>query len=49
VWRNNDLDPHVGGAILLGEYLYGSNWRNLVEDVPDPFLLIIPLWLENVK
>lgn len=27
VWRNNDLDPHVGGAILLGNYLYGSNWE----------------------
>ncbi len=27
VWKNNDLDPHVGGAILLGEYLYGSNWE----------------------
>ncbi len=27
VWRNNDLDPHVGGAILLGDYLYGSNYE----------------------
>lgn len=27
VWKNNDLDPHVGGALLLGEYLYGSNWE----------------------
>jgi outer membrane protein assembly factor BamB len=27
VWKNNDLDPHVGGAILLGDYLYGSNWE----------------------
>lgn len=27
VWRNNDLDPHVGGAILVGDYLYGSNWE----------------------
>jgi len=27
VWRNNDMDPHVGGAILLGDYLYGSNWE----------------------
>ena len=26
-WRNNDLDPHVGGAILLDDYLYGSNWE----------------------
>lgn len=27
VWKNIDLDPHVGGAILLGDYLYGSNWE----------------------
>jgi outer membrane protein assembly factor BamB len=27
VWRNNDLDPCLGGAILLGDYLYGSNWE----------------------
>ena len=27
-WRNNDLDPHVGGAILLGDYLYGSNYES---------------------
>ena len=27
VWKNNDLDPHVGGALLLGGYLYGSNWE----------------------
>jgi outer membrane protein assembly factor BamB len=27
VWKNNDLDPHVGGALLLGDYLYGSNWE----------------------
>jgi outer membrane protein assembly factor BamB len=27
VWKNDDLDPHVGGAILLGGYLYGSNWE----------------------
>jgi outer membrane protein assembly factor BamB len=27
VWKNNDLDPHVGGAVLLGNYLYGSNWE----------------------
>jgi outer membrane protein assembly factor BamB len=27
VWRNDDLDPHVGGAILLGDYLYGSNYE----------------------
>ncbi len=28
VWRNDDLDPHVGGAILLGDYLYGSNYES---------------------
>ena len=28
VWRNDDLDPHVGGAILLGEYVYGSNYES---------------------
>jgi outer membrane protein assembly factor BamB len=28
VWRNEDFDPHVGGAILLGEYLYGSNYES---------------------
>lgn len=27
VWRNNDLDPCLGGVILLGDYLYGSNWE----------------------
>jgi hypothetical protein len=27
VWRNNDLDPCLGGMILLGDYLYGSNWE----------------------
>lgn len=27
VWRNNDLDPCLGGVILLGAYLYGSNWE----------------------
>jgi outer membrane protein assembly factor BamB len=27
VWKNNDMDPHVGGAILLGDYIYGSNWE----------------------
>ncbi len=27
LWRNDDLDPHVGGAILLGDYLYGSNYE----------------------
>jgi outer membrane protein assembly factor BamB len=28
VWRNNDLDPHVGGAILLGDFIYGSNYES---------------------
>jgi outer membrane protein assembly factor BamB len=28
VWRNEDFDPHVGGAILLGDYLYGSNYES---------------------
>lgn len=27
LWRNDDLDPHVGGAILLGDYLYGSDYE----------------------
>ena len=27
-WRNNDLDPHVGGAVLLGDYVYGSNYES---------------------
>lgn len=27
VWKNDDLDPHVGGAILLGDYVYGSNYE----------------------
>ena len=28
VWRNNDLDPCLGGEILLGDCLFGSNWEN---------------------
>jgi outer membrane protein assembly factor BamB len=28
VWRNDDLDPHVGGAILLGDFVYGSNYES---------------------
>lgn len=28
VWRNDDLDPHVGGAILVGDFLYGSNYES---------------------
>jgi len=27
VWKNTDLDPHLGGVILLGNQLYGSNWE----------------------
>jgi outer membrane protein assembly factor BamB len=27
-WKNDDLDPHVGGALLVGRYLYGSNWES---------------------
>jgi len=27
VWKNNDLDPHVGGVVLIGNNLYGSNWE----------------------
>jgi len=27
VWRNNDLDPCLGGEILLGDCLFGSNWE----------------------
>jgi outer membrane protein assembly factor BamB len=28
VWKNDDLDPHVGGAILLGDFVYGSNYES---------------------
>jgi outer membrane protein assembly factor BamB len=28
VWKNAELDPHVGGAILLGDYVYGSNYES---------------------
>jgi hypothetical protein len=27
VWKNIDIDPHVGGAILLGDQLYSSTWE----------------------
>jgi outer membrane protein assembly factor BamB len=27
VWKNADIDPHVGGAILLGNHLYSSTWE----------------------
>lgn len=25
VWKNTDLDPHVGGMVLLGNYIFSSN------------------------
>jgi outer membrane protein assembly factor BamB len=28
VWRNNDLDTHFGGYVLLNNIIYGSNWIN---------------------
>ena len=28
VWRNNDLDTHVGGFVLIDDIIYGSNWIN---------------------
>jgi hypothetical protein len=28
VWRNNDLDTHIGGYVLLNNIIYGSNWIN---------------------
>jgi outer membrane protein assembly factor BamB len=28
LWKNPDFDPHVGGAILLGDYVYGSNYES---------------------
>lgn len=27
-WTNKDLDTHMGGAVLVDGYLYGSNWLN---------------------
>jgi outer membrane protein assembly factor BamB len=27
VWKNSDIDPHVGGAVLLGNHLYSSTWE----------------------
>lgn len=27
-WANEDLDVHHGGIVKVGEYLYGSNWKN---------------------
>lgn len=28
VWRNNDLDTHHGGQVLINGIIYGSNWIN---------------------
>ncbi|MQY78854.1 MAG: PQQ-binding-like beta-propeller repeat protein [Bacteroidetes bacterium] len=28
VWENRDLDPHHGGLVLLGDYIYGSNMKS---------------------
>lgn len=28
VWKNTDIDIHLGGAILNNGYLYASNWQN---------------------
>jgi hypothetical protein len=28
VWKNNDIDPHVGGVIFLDNYLYSSTYEN---------------------
>jgi len=28
IWKNNDIDPHVGGVILLENYLFSSTWDN---------------------
>ncbi len=27
-WENKDFDVHHGSVVLLGDYLYGANWRN---------------------
>jgi outer membrane protein assembly factor BamB len=28
LWRNNDLDTHIGGIVLVNGVIYGSNWIN---------------------
>jgi outer membrane protein assembly factor BamB len=28
IWKNTDIDPHVGGVIFLDNYLYSSTWDN---------------------
>jgi outer membrane protein assembly factor BamB len=27
-WENKDFDVHHGSVVLLGDYLYGANWKN---------------------
>lgn len=27
-WTNPDFDNHIGGAVKVGDYIYGSNWKN---------------------
>ena len=27
VWKNTDIDPHVGGFVLIGNYLFSSNYQ----------------------
>lgn len=28
LWKNKDIDPHHGGVVLLGDYLFSSNYEN---------------------
>ncbi|MCW3785278.1 PQQ-binding-like beta-propeller repeat protein [Plebeiibacterium sediminum] len=28
IWRNEDLDTHLGGFVLVDQTIYGSNWLN---------------------
>lgn len=28
VWENRDLDPHHGGIVLLGDYIYSTNYKS---------------------
>ncbi len=28
LWRNDDLDTHIGGLVLINGVIYGSNWIN---------------------
>jgi len=28
LWRNDDLDTHIGGMVLVNGVIYGSNWIN---------------------